>query len=165
MGRANSWWVGWLNLSVLLGSFSSFTKPAVRTWPLRLPLASVPDFKTIPRLHCLRRQSVILLLARGMILPLYPLAWHHGNLTSLPCRDRTDGLLSLFSFYYSGEREAQRRRKLLVQKLPSRRELLWNSYCRENNPVGVPFSVVLLLAWPLKLYCFLSCLDFVSAPA
>jgi len=43
-------------------------------------------------------------LAHSIILPQHPLAWLHGNLTSLPCRDGTDWLLSLLSFITVRER-------------------------------------------------------------
>ena len=67
-------------------------------WLLRL------TWRPCSRLTALEGNWLSSLLAHRVILPLYLLAWPHGNLTSLPCRDITDWLLSLLSFITVRER-------------------------------------------------------------
>lgn len=151
LGRANSWWVGWLDFSVLLGSFFLINlRPGLghcsSLWLVLLTLRPSPQHTA---------------LEGNWFSSCWPMGWF-CHCTRWPgimeiwqaCLAETEQMgFSPFFLSYSGEREAQRRRKLRVQNLPSRRELLWKSLCRENNPVGVSFSVVWLLAWQFKLYC------------
>lgn len=105
--RSKNWWVSGVDLSsTLLGSFFLIwlLPPGARTWPLQLPLPPLMTSRPSLQQTALEGGWLSSLLARGVILPLYPLAWHHGNLTSPPCRDITDWLLSLLSFITVRER-------------------------------------------------------------
>lgn len=122
---------------------SSSSSPGPRAWPLRLPLASAQDFQAIPRAQCLGRPLVIFLVGHQVTLPLYPLLWQLGNPTSLPDRDVTDGLLSLFPLLQSErgpEEEEAPAEVTLRDKGALVKFTLW------GKALGVSFSVVLLLA-------------------